>query len=161
MPATGKSTIGVILAKLIGYDFLDTDILISIAQKRTLPQIIQEDGYDRFIEIEGEVGSRVKCERTVIATGGSMVFSEKAMRHLAESGVVIWLDTPVSELENRIIGSIADRGVATPVKMTFREIYEMREPLYRHFADIHINCEGTTETLANQLRERLILDKIV
>ena len=149
------------MAKLIGYDFLDTDILISITQKRTLPQIINEDGYDEFIEIEGKIGESVERERTVIATGGSMVFSKKAMRHLAENGVVIWLDTPVSELESRIIGSLNDRGVATPVKMTFREIYEMREPLYRRYADIHINCEGSSEKLANDLREKLISDKII
>lgn len=161
MPATGKSTVGVILAKLMGFDFLDTDILISIAEKRTLPQIIEEEGYNRFIEIEGSIGEQLKCERTVIATGGSMVFSEKAMRHLSENAVTVWLDTPVSELEKRLIGTLNDRGVATPVKMTVHEIYEMREPLYSRYANIHINCGGTTEQMAIQLREILNKDKLI
>ena len=161
MPATGKSTVGVILAKLIGFNFLDADIMIAIDQNRTLTQIIVEDGYDRFIEIENSVGKKIKCERTVIATGGSMVFSEDAMKNLAENGIIVWLDTPVLELEKRIIGSLEDRGVATPVKMSFREIYEMREPLYRKYADIQISCAGTTENVVAAVRERLLQEKFI
>ena len=161
MPATGKSTVGVILAKLIGFNFLDADILISLDQKRTLSQIIAEDGYDRFIEIEGNVGKNIKCERTVIATGGSMVFSEEAMKNLSENSVVVWLDTPVGELEKRLLGSLEDRGVATPVKMSFREIYEMREPLYRKYAHIHFACSGTTENVVSELREKLVKENYI
>ena len=161
MPATGKSTVGVILAKLLGYDFLDADILIALAQKRPLAQIIAEEGYDKFIEIEGVTGKSINCERTVIATGGSMVFSEAAMENLLENGIAVWLDTPVSALENRLIGSLADRGVATPSKMSFQEIYDMREPLYRKYADLRIACEGTTEKVATELRKRLIRDKLI
>ena len=161
MPATGKSTVGVILAKLIGFNFLDADILIAVDQNRTLSQIIAEDGYDRFIEIEGNVGKNIKCERTVIATGGSMVFSEDAMNNLAENGILVWLDTPVSELEKRLLGSLEDRGVATPVKMSFSEIHEMREPLYRKYADIHIICSGSTEKVVSELREKLINDNLI
>lgn len=161
MPATGKSTVGVILAKLIGFNFLDADILIALEQNRTLSQIIEEDGYDRFIEIEGNVGKNIKCERTVIATGGSMVFSKAAMINLSENGTIVWLDTPVAELEKRLIGSLEDRGVATPVKMSFGEIYEMREPLYSKYADIHIRCSGSTESVVSELRKRLINDKLI
>ena len=161
MPATGKSTVGVILAKLIGFNFLDADILIALDQNRTLSQIISEDGYDRFIEIEGNVGKSIKCERTVIATGGSMVFSVDAMKNLSENGIVVWLDTPVSELEKRLLGSLEDRGVATPVKMSFSEIYEMREPLYRKYADIHIICSGSTEKVVSELREKLINNNLI
>lgn len=159
MPATGKSTVGVILAKLLGYGFIDTDILISLDQKRCLSQIIAEDGYDRFIEIEGHVGENISCERTVIATGGSMVFSENAMKKLSDGNVVIWLDTPVEELEKRLVGTLADRGVATPVKMSFQEIFEMREPLYRKYADIRFVCNGTTEEVAFDLRDMLLKEK--
>ena len=161
MPATGKSTVGVILAKLIGYNFLDTDILLSLKQKRPLSQIISEDGYDKFIEYEGKVGLSIKTERTVIATGGSMVFSEDAMKALSECGTVIWLDTPVAELEKRLVGTLLDRGVATPAKMTLSEIYEMREPLHRKYADYRFPCEGSTELVATKLRAMLINEKLI
>ena len=95
MPGTGKSTVGVVLAKLLGYDFIDTDIVISNKEKRPLSQIIAEDGYDRFIEIEGEVGAELKCSRCVIATGGSMVFSENAMNNLKSLGTLVWLELVV------------------------------------------------------------------
>jgi len=155
MPATGKSTVGVILAKLLGYNFIDTDILLSLNQKRPLSQIISEDGYDSFIKFEGQVGKKTKTERTVIATGGSMVFSEDAMKALAAGGTVIWLDTPVSELEKRLVGTLLDRGVATPAKMTMSEIYEMREPLYSKYADFRVPCDGVTELVATNIRDLL------
>ncbi len=161
MPATGKSTVGVILAKLIGYNFLDTDILLALEQNRPLSQIISEDGYDKFIEFEGQVGKNLKTEKTVIATGGSMVFSENAMKALSESGTVIWLDTPVSELEKRLVGALLDRGVATPEKMTLSEIFEMREPLYKKYADFRIPCDGVTELVATNLRDLLIRAKLI
>ena len=161
MPATGKSTVGVILAKLLGYNFLDTDILLALEKKRPLSQIITEDGYDKFIEYEGCVGAGIKTERTVIATGGSMVFSEEAMRAFRQSGTVVWLDTPVAELEKRLIGTLLDRGVATPVKMSLSEIYEMREPLYRKYADYRVPCDGGTELVVSNLRDLLLREKLI
>ena len=161
MPATGKSTVGVILAKLIGYNFLDTDILLALEKKRPLSQIISEDGYDKFIEYEGLVGKSIKTERTVIATGGSMVFSEVAMKALRKSGAVIWLDTPVAELEKRLVGTLLDRGVATPAKMTLSEIYGMREPLYRKYADFRVPCDGVTELVALSLRALLMRENLI
>ena len=161
MPASGKSTVGVILAKLIGYNFLDTDILLSLAQNRPLSQIITQDGYDKFIEFEGVVGKSITTDKTVIATGGSMVFSEAAMRAFSESGTVIWLDTPVSELEKRLLGTLLDRGVATPAKMTLEEIFKMREPLYTKYADFRIHCESSTELTARALRDLLLREKLI
>lgn len=161
MPASGKSTVGVILAKLIGYNFLDTDILLSLEQKSPLSQIITQDGYEKFIEFEGLTGKGIKTERTVIATGGSMVFSEEAMSSLSEGGTVVWLDTPVAELENRLVGTLLDRGVATPVKMTLSEIYAMREPLYRKYADFRVPCDAVTELVALRLRDLLIREKLI
>ncbi len=156
MPATGKSTVGVILAKLLGYNFIDTDILLALEQNRPLSQIISEDGYDKFIESEGNIGESLKCEKAVIATGGSMIFSEKAMKSLSQSGIVVWLDTPVEELETRMVGTLLDRGVAAPSKMTLCEIFEIREPLYNKYAQLRIPCTGTTELMATRLREILI-----
>jgi len=156
MPAAGKSTVGVILAKLLGYDFIDTDILLALEQKRPLLQIIAQDGYESFIEYEGRIVESLKCEKTVIATGGSMVFSEKAMQALSENGIVIWLDTPVEELEKRMVGTLRERGVAAPADMTVREIFEVREPLYNKYAALRISCTGSTELAATELRDRLI-----
>ena len=161
MPASGKSTVGVILAKLLGYNFVDTDILLAFSENRPLNRIITEDGYDRFIELEGLVGENLKCEKTVVATGGSMVFSEHAMNALSEHGLVVWLDTPVEELARRMVGTLLDRGVATPSKMTLREIFELREPLYRKFAHLRIPCIGTTELVATVLRDKLLEDKLL
>ena len=87
MPGTGKSTVGVILAKRIGYDFLDEDIAITLKDGRQLSEIIEQEGIDRFLEIEGEVGLSIEAEKTVIATGGSAVFSDDAMRHFKENGI--------------------------------------------------------------------------
>lgn len=161
MPATGKSTVGVILAKLLGYNFIDTDILLALEQKRPLSKIIAEDGYDKFVESEGKIGESLKCEKTVIATGGSMVFSENAMKNLSQSGIIVWLDTPVDELEKRMVGTLLDRGVATPTKMSLREIIEIREPLYKKYAAIQISCIGSTELVATRLREKLINDNLI
>ena len=86
MPGTGKSKVGVILAKRIGYDFLDEDIAITLKDGRQLSEIIEQEGIDRFLEIEGEVGLSIEAEKTVIATGGSAVFSDDAMRHFKENG---------------------------------------------------------------------------
>ncbi len=155
MPATGKSTVGVVLAKLMGYSFIDTDILISNFEKRPLAQIIADEGYDAFIEIEGRAGAGLSCEKTIVATGGSMVFSEAAMKNLTSLGTVVWLDTPVEELESRVIGSLEDRGVATPHRMSFREIFEQRRPLYEKYADVRISCKGNAETVVSTLRKIL------
>ena len=161
MPATGKSTVGVILAKLLGYNFVDTDILLALEQTRPLTEIISEYGYEKFIEFEGKIGEDLRCENTVIATGGSMVFSENAMKSLSQNGIVIWLDTPVQELEKRMAGTLSDRGVVAPVKMTLHEIFEIREPLYKKYAKVRIPCEGTSELMAIRLREKLINEKLI
>ena len=155
MPATGKSTVGVILAKLIGFDFVDTDIIIAKEQHRPLPQIVEDDGYDKFIEIEGKAGLSLDCENTVIATGGSMIFSEPAMKKLSDNGIVVWLDTALDELEKRLEKTFTCRGVATPKAMTVKEIYEMRNPIYDKYSQIKVACSGTSEEVAENLKEEL------
>jgi len=156
MPGTGKSTVGVILAKRLGFDYIDTDILISQKEKRTLPQIIAEDGIENFLRAEGCAGLSVECESTVIATGGSMIFSPDAMNHLAKNGITIWLETPLNELETRYArNSRHDRGVAAPESMTIADIYAIRKPLYEKYATITIHCEENTEGVVQQVRDAI------
>ncbi len=109
MPGTGKSTVGVILAKRLGYDFIDVDLLIIKKTGKTLPEIIADDGVGGFLAIENQVGESIRCHRCVIATGGSMVLNDRAMEHLGAENTVIWLDTDVAELEQRIENG-TDRG---------------------------------------------------
>jgi len=156
MPGTGKSTVGVILAKQLGYDFMDTDILIATREKQSLPQIIAAQGVDALLRIEGEVGEAIDCERTVIATGGSMVLSAGAMEKLKSQGVVIWMRTPLEELERRFaLCSKEDRGVAAPAGTSTEDIYALRKPLYEKYADMIIDCAQGTENCVRQLLEVL------
>ena len=151
MPGTGKSTVGVVLAKYMGYDFLDTDILLARQQQSTLPKLIETQGLERFLELEGEAGLSVDCGDTVVATGGSMVFSAPAMEHLRRSGVVVWLETPLDVLEERLSHAAReDRGVAAPADMSVRDIYAQRAPLYTKYADVRILCgEGVDGVVAD------------
>ena len=151
MPGAGKSTVGVVLAKYMGYDFLDTDILLSRRQQSTLPKLIENEGLERFLQLEGEAGLSVERSDTVIATGGSMVFSEAAMEHLRANAVVVWLETPLDVLETRLSNTAReDRGVAAPADMSVREIYAIRAPLYAKYADVRIRCgEGVDGVVAD------------
>ena len=156
MPGTGKSTAGVILAKQLGYEYLDTDLLLIKRAGKTLPEIMAESGVDGFLELEGQVGESIHCEKCVIATGGSMVFSENAMKNLCNKNVVIWLDTDLSVLQERINGS-ADRGIAAAPGATVAGIYDVRKPLYEKYADIHILCTGNTDHVVAQIKEAVRL----
>ena len=156
MPGTGKSTVGVILAKRLGFGFLDCDILISQREGRTLLEILETDGLEHFLVLEGQAGESIQCEKTVIATGGSMIFSPKAMDHLKQNSLTIWLDTPVSELEKRLsAGSRHDRGVAAPAELSIAEIYAQREALYAKYADHRILCELGTDRVVAQIQDLL------
>ena len=129
MPGTGKSVVGRALAERLGYTFIDADDVIVETAGKTLPEILRTDGLDTFLEIEARVGETMEYENTVIATGGSMVLYEKAMEHLKENGVVVWLETPLSQINDRMPDDLTDRGIAAPQGMTIRQIYEQREPL--------------------------------
>ena len=102
MPGSGKSTLGVLLAKAIGYSFVDTDLIISRRAGKPLQKILDNDGLDSFLELEEAVGSELDCDRTVVATGGSMVLSEKAMEHLRSLGTVVYIDVPFEEISRRV-----------------------------------------------------------
>ena len=134
MPGSGKSTLGVVLAKKIGYSFIDSDIVIQDTYKKTLEQLIEENGDTGFIKIENDVN----C---LISPGGSAVYGDEAMEHFKQIGTVIYLKVSEKELESRL-GSLKERGVVSNGKSTVEEIFEDRKRLYEKYADITIVQEG-------------------
>lgn len=139
MPGVGKSTIGVVLAKKMGFSFVDSDLLIQEREGRLLHEIIEEEGLEGFRSIEEEVNASIQLKNAVIATGGSAVYGKKAMEHLKKIGVVIYLKLPYEELVNRL-GDLEERGVAMRENQTLKELMEERSPLYEKYADITIDC---------------------
>ena len=137
MPGSGKSTLGVVLAKKLGYRFVDSDLLIQEKYGKTLERLIEEYGDDGFIRLENDVNCSICGERTVIATGGSAVYGEQAMAHFKDIGTVIYLDISEEELEERI-GSLKERGVVSNGKQSIEEIFEDRKNLYHKYADITV-----------------------
>ena len=155
MPGVGKSTVGVILAKIMGLRFIDSDLSIQERESRLLKDIIAEDGVDRFIEIEGEVLSSLNAERSVIATGGSAVYSAGAMETLKETSKVVYLKLSLGSLKNRL-SDIKGRGVVLRDGQTLDDLYKERAPLYEKFADITVTEDGltpeeTVEAIVTQL----------
>ena len=151
MPGTGKSVVGRALAERLGYTFIDADDVIVETAGKTLPEILRTDGLDTFLEIEARVGETMEYENTVIATGGSMVLYEKAMEHLKENGVVVWLETPLSQINDRMPDDLTDRGIAAPQGMTIRQIYEQREPRYAKYADLIVASKDGEHDTAHQV----------
>lgn len=143
MPGAGKSTIGVLLAKSMLFSFVDTDLIIQSKYAMSLCEIIEKEGTTGFLKIENDVIADCEFTNSIIATGGSAVYGEKAMQRLKENGIVIYLELSVNELKKRL-GDIKTRGVAMPKGNTLAEIYAEREPLYKKYADITVNCEGLT-----------------
>lgn len=141
MPGAGKSTIGVVLAKVLGYQFLDSDLLIQKQEKRRLSEIIAEEGYNGFKEIEDRINASIETEDTVIATGGSVVYCENAMKHLKEIGTVVYLKLSLDSLTRRL-GNLKGRGVLLKEGQSLQNLYEERVPLYEKYADIVVDEEG-------------------
>ena len=143
MPGAGKSTIGVLLAKAMNYQFMDTDLLIQKQNGKKLYEIINEKGIDEFLKIENDTIAGVQAERSVIATGGSAIFGEEAMAHLGNIGHIVYIKLSCQEIEKRI-NNIKTRGIAMSKGKTIADIYEDRVPLYEKYADIIVDCENTT-----------------
>ncbi len=143
MPGAGKSTIGVLLAKSLLCDFADTDLVIQKKYGCSLCDIIKKEGTEKFIEIEDEVLSDCNFENTVIATGGSAVYGENAMKNLKENSVTIYLSVSVTELQKRL-QNIHTRGVAMKEGTTIADLYSERKPLYEKYADFTVDCDGLT-----------------
>ncbi len=144
MPAAGKSTIGVLLAKTLGFAFVDTDLIIQQSTGRLLQEIIDSDGLDAFCADEERAVCSVSMEQNaVIATGGSAVYSDKAIAHLKRHGVVYYLSLPHEELSKRLV-NIKTRGIAKRPEETIEDVFKRRAALYDKYADITIDCLGKT-----------------
>lgn len=140
MPGSGKSTLGVLLAKILGFDFLDSDLLIQNSAGMRLFEIIDRRGVDGFLALEDEINSNIEVKHTVIATGGSAVYCEKAMKHLKSIGRVVYLKLPFSEIEKRI-DNLPTRGVVIREGKNLFDMYNERAPLYEKYADITVECK--------------------
>ncbi len=156
MPASGKSTAGVLLAKKLGYGYIDCDLLIQNDQKALLCDIISREGVQGFIDIEEKINASLWAERCVISTGGSVIYGDKAMQHLKSLGKIIYIEVSLAELEKRLDGKdLFARGVVMKkTGTTLKELYEERAPLYRKYADKTVNCDrltldGTVEAIVD------------
>lgn len=143
MPGSGKSTLGVLLAKALGYSFIDTDLIISRIAGKPLQKILDEDGLDSFLNVEEKVGMELECEKTVVATGGSMVLSKKAMDSLKKQGKVLYINVPLNEIKRRVT-NIKTRGIAFKKGETLEDVYRVRVPLYEKYADITVDFVDST-----------------
>lgn len=143
MPGSGKSTLGRILAENIGYDFLDTDNLIMEHYNKPLKILIEELGTEGFINAEGEILRQVNTDKTIIATGGSAVYSCKGMEHLKSSGKVIYLCYSIDDIQKRV-GNLIARGVVCRNSRTLHGLFEERRPYYEKYADIIVHLEHSS-----------------
>lgn len=143
MPSSGKSTVGVLLAKRLGFSFVDVDIVIQEKEGRLLKEIIADEGMDGFLKAEDRINAGLDVKMSVIAPGGSVIYGEKAMKHLKEISEVVYLKMSYEEMEKRI-GNVVDRGVALKPGFTLRDLYNERVPYYERYADIVIDEEGKT-----------------
>ena len=143
MPASGKSTVGVILAKILGMDFIDTDIVIQQREGFRLNEIIDKYGIDEFLKREEQIILDIKVSNTIISTGGSAVYSESGMKHLSRSSKVIYLEVGLEEMKNRL-QDIKERGVVLRTGENIDEMYETRSKLYERYADVTVTEAGNS-----------------
>lgn len=157
MPGVGKSTVGVLVAKRLGYSFIDTDLILQSAQRMLLPEIISKMGVEGFIALENKTLCALQAENSVIATGGSAVYGAEAMENLRRNGTVVYLRLDPQTLCARV-GDIQNRGVVTFNGSTIFELYKERAPLYEKYADIIIDetgcdIEATVQKIVTRLKE--------
>lgn len=155
MPGCGKSTTGVVLAKALGFDFVDSDLVIQKTYGKKLEEIIDEVGPDEFNKIEEKVNAELQIDRTILATGGSVIYGPKAMESLGKQAVIVYIKLSYEEIEKRL-GSLKERGVSIKEGQTLRDLYNERIPLYEKYADI------VADTSNMDVRESVlfIMDKI-
>jgi len=152
MPAVGKTTVGNLLAQKIGFAFLDSDDLIQSKEQKTLAQIILEKGLDQFLQIEEQHIVSIRCSNHIIATGGSVVYSQKAMAHLSKISTIIYLSIHLDMLLTRL-SDMTSRGVAVRPGQKIEDLYKERAPLYDTYCDIKIDCHSMT---AQQVVEKSV-----
>jgi len=154
MPGAGKSTMGVILAKTLGRHFIDTDIVAQETTGRLLQEIIDEEGPAAFLRTEEQAILSLHGHHAVIATGGSVVFSEKAMKHLKKEGVVLYLNISFEEMVSRL-SNITTRGIVLAAGQSLQDMYTQRVPLYEKYADITVDCSGDFEQCIGDVMDAL------
>ena len=160
LPGSGKSTVGVMLAKYIGFEFLDTDLVIQKQQGKKLSEIIEERGPEGFMAVENEILSGIRADRTVIATGGSAIYGEDAMKNLKSGGAVcIYLKMSLREMKRRLSHTFRKRGVVLRSGETVKDMYNERVALYEKYADITIDeyrldSEQTLQQILEKIRDK-------
>ena len=137
MPGAGKSSVGVILAKVLGYEFIDTDLVIQHREKRLLREIIADEGNEGFLAIENEVNATLKADKSVIAPGGSAIYGKEAMEHFKEIGTIVYL-----KLSYERLGNLKGRGVVLKEGQTLKDLYDERSKLYEQYAEITVDESG-------------------
>ena len=154
MPASGKSTMGVILAKILGYNFIDADIVIQEKEGRKLSEIIEQDGVEEFIAIENRINSEIVAQKTVIATGGSVVYGKEAMDHYKNIGRIVYLKVSMDELTKRL-SDVRQRGVVMREGQSLVALYNERSALYEQYADVTVDEKDLSleEVLAEIIAE--------
>ena len=143
MPASGKSTVGVLLAKRLGFSFVDVDIVIQEKEKRLLKEIIAQEGIDGFMAVENRINASLDADRSVIAPGGSVIYGKEAMEHLREISTIVYLKLSYEDVKKRL-GNLVDRGVVLKDGMTLLDLYNERVPYYERYADITVDETGQT-----------------
>lgn len=159
MPGAGKSTIGVILAKVLGFSFIDSDLLIQEQEGCLLKDIIKEKGIEGFQAIENQVNCEIDTENTVIATGGSIIYCPEAMEHLRNIGIVVYIKLSYETINQRL-GNIRQRGVVFREGQTLKSLYDERCPLYEKYAHITVNGENlgveeVMERIAQEVKDKI------
>ena len=157
MPGAGKSTVGVVLAKVVGHKFVDSDLVIQETYGKLLHELITEHGLNGFLEIENQVNAGLDMTKSIIATGGSVIYGKEAMEHLKEIGLVVYLKLSLESIADRL-GDLKQRGVALKEGWGLKELYEERVPLYEKYADLVIDCENKsirhiTEEIASEYKK--------
>ena len=157
MPGAGKSTVGVVLAKRMGMDFIDTDLIIQKEYNKTLSEIIDEKGIEEFKKVENDVISKLELDNTIIATGGSAVYGKEAMKHLRDISKVVYIQLSEENIEDRL-GDLNERGVVLEDGETLQELYDERIPLYKKYAHIIVNADDMVLREVVKNIEKVMLD---
>ncbi|MBC8061985.1 MAG: shikimate kinase [Clostridiaceae bacterium] len=161
MPSAGKSTLGVVLAKTLGMNFIDTDLVIQQKTGRLLQKIINEDGIKDFLKIEENSILSLKVNNTVIATGGSVIFCGKAIEYLKQESIVVYLKVEFDEIVKRL-DNITTRGVVLATGQNLKDMYNERAPLYEKYSDVIIDCSNKVveEIISNVIKEEKLWEKL-
>lgn len=159
MPGAGKSTLGVVLAKSLGYNFLDSDLLIQEREGKLLSEILEDVGPWGFNKIEEEVNASINVNKTIIATGGSVIYGSKAMEHLRKIGTVVYIKLPCDTIEKRI-GSFEQRGISIEQGQTLKELYDERAPLYEKYAHVTVETQGLELRNSMELIRKIVMERM-